>query len=267
MNEVEEAARAVDEACHDAAGSHGFVAVGDGARFDQVDDAIGEHLGVNPEVAFIMEAGEHGIRNAADTHLQRGSILDQIGNDFANARLNGRLRPEMVFEERSIRRNKRVDAFERQDVVPVRARHLLIDFGDDQTRSFRGGFGGITGCSQRTQSVAVGRRNLQYGDVQLNRSGEEKPGDIGEKDGDKIRAMFGDGGAQGRAGEKGHGAEFVLPARGGKGRGPRGVQMIELHVFQILSGAQGLEQRSGCRAGSVDEDVGITSDKRHDIGR
>ena len=52
--------------------------------------------------------------------------------------------------------------------------------------------------------MAVGRRNLQDGDVERDTAAQEQGGDVGKEDGDEISAVLGDGLAQRGAGEEGH---------------------------------------------------------------
>ena len=40
---------------------------------------------MNPEIVLISKPREHCIWNSADAHLQAGAILDELGDDLANA--------------------------------------------------------------------------------------------------------------------------------------------------------------------------------------
>jgi hypothetical protein len=51
----------------------GLAAVGDDAALQEIDDAIGDHLRVQPEVLLVAEAAQYGVRNAADPHLHLGT--------------------------------------------------------------------------------------------------------------------------------------------------------------------------------------------------
>ena len=46
---------------------------------DEIDDAVGEHLGVDAEVAFMVEPREHGVGDTSDSHLEGGTVLDEAG--------------------------------------------------------------------------------------------------------------------------------------------------------------------------------------------
>ena len=46
----------------------------DDAGLDEVDDAVGAHLGLDAEVALVAQALQHCLGDAADAGLQRGAI-------------------------------------------------------------------------------------------------------------------------------------------------------------------------------------------------
>src|SRR6185312_5324952 len=70
VDEVEEAAAAVDEARDDAARMNSLEAVGDRSAIHEVDEPVREHFGVNSEVALVLEGGEDGVRDSADAELE-----------------------------------------------------------------------------------------------------------------------------------------------------------------------------------------------------
>ena len=55
--------------------------VGDGARFNQVDHAVAEHLAVNAQTLVALQVGHHRIGNHADSRLQRAAVLHQVVGD------------------------------------------------------------------------------------------------------------------------------------------------------------------------------------------
>ena len=52
----------------------------DDAGLDEVDDAVGQQLGVDAEVAMVGEGGEDGVRGGADADLDRGAVGDAFGD-------------------------------------------------------------------------------------------------------------------------------------------------------------------------------------------
>jgi hypothetical protein len=98
-----------------------------------------------------------------------------------------------MFDEWTVRGHEGVDLGERQDVVAVGARHLVIDFRDHHAGGGGGGPGGVAGGPERAHAVAVGRRNLQQGHVKRDTAAEKQGGDIRKEDRDEIGAGLGDG--------------------------------------------------------------------------
>ena len=76
----------------------------------------------------------------------------------------------MVFHQRPVGRDKGVDAVKRHQVVAVGARHLFVDFRDDDPRRLGGGLGGIARGAERAKAMRVRRRELEKGDVELDRA-------------------------------------------------------------------------------------------------
>jgi hypothetical protein len=89
VDEVVEPPTAVDEARDDATRVDLLVPVGDHPVLDQGDQPVREHLGVHPEVELVAEAGEHGVGDGADAHLQRRAVLDEGGDVLADERFLG----------------------------------------------------------------------------------------------------------------------------------------------------------------------------------
>ena len=115
-----------------------------------------------------MQPGQHRVRDAPDAHLKGGAVLDQRGDDLADPRLDRGLGLGLVLVQRPVGGDEGVDPVERNDVVAVRARHLLVDFRDDEPGAVRGRLGGVGGGAEGAQPVLVGRRELQERDIQLD---------------------------------------------------------------------------------------------------
>jgi hypothetical protein len=50
------------------------------ASLNQGNDVVGNHLGMNAEIAMIFQVRQNGVRNCANAELETGSVRDQIGN-------------------------------------------------------------------------------------------------------------------------------------------------------------------------------------------
>src|SRR3954470_16456499 len=56
----------------------------DDARGDQVDDRLGDHVGMDREIAAVEQVREHLVRHATDADLERRTVVDQprdVGGD------------------------------------------------------------------------------------------------------------------------------------------------------------------------------------------
>ncbi len=157
VHELEQARRARDEARHRAAWVHLLLLVRDDAALDQRDQPIGEHLGVHAELELVAEQREHRIGNAADTHLQRGAILDQLGDMLADLALD---RPRCAHGprmQRSVRMDERAHPSERHHRVAQGARHLLVDLGDDHRGRVGRRLGSVDGGAEGAVAVGIRR--------------------------------------------------------------------------------------------------------------
>ena len=54
------------------------------ALLDEVDDAVGEQLRVDAEVAVIAERGEDGVRDRADADLERRAVGDPLDDPLGD---------------------------------------------------------------------------------------------------------------------------------------------------------------------------------------
>ena len=59
---------------------------GGDAALDEVDDPVGQQLGVDAEVAVVAQRVEHRVRDAADPDLQRRAVGDALHDGAAIAR-------------------------------------------------------------------------------------------------------------------------------------------------------------------------------------
>jgi hypothetical protein len=90
VDEVEQPARAGDEAADDATAVDLLLRVVDGARQDQVERAVGPHLGVDAQVTVAMQRAAHRVGDRADAHLQGGAVVDEAGDVASDGVLLGR---------------------------------------------------------------------------------------------------------------------------------------------------------------------------------
>ena len=55
---------------------------------DEIDDRVGEHLGMDPEFALVVEGEGRGCRDRADPELDGGTVRHEVGDEFADSALH-----------------------------------------------------------------------------------------------------------------------------------------------------------------------------------
>ena len=139
-----------------------LVRSGDDAALDEVDDAVGEQLRVDAEVAVAAQALQDRIRDPADPDLHRGAVRDlgdDRGCDRPVAFVGGGGRD---LDERPVHLAPPEDLRDVDLVVTERARHLGVDLEEErdaaderchvvgvrpEARSGRGASGGLAAAS------------------------------------------------------------------------------------------------------------------------
>ena len=131
VEKIVEPARADGEARDDLAGMQRLVAPGDDALLDEIENGVGDQVGVNAEIAAMVEMLQRLVRNAPEIDMQRGAVLDDLrdvaGDPFGHG-VGGLMR---VFDQRPVGADKAVDPVDMQKGVAERPRHGGIDLGDD----------------------------------------------------------------------------------------------------------------------------------------
>jgi hypothetical protein len=125
-----------DEAGHDAARVDPLEAVGDDAALDEIDDAVGEHLGVDAEIVLVMPRRARTASGMAPMPIWsvEPSSTRAATSSPMRARSTSVAGSGWCSYERAVGVDEGVDAIERHHGVAVRARHLLVDLGDDDAR-------------------------------------------------------------------------------------------------------------------------------------
>jgi len=62
-----------------------LLGVGDDPFHVQVDEPVGEHLGMHPEVPLVLEVVEHRVGDGADARLDGGPVGHETGHVEADA--------------------------------------------------------------------------------------------------------------------------------------------------------------------------------------
>lgn len=165
VDEIEDFLRSGDKAGGDSARVDGLSGVRNGAGVVQIDQTVGEHFGMDAEILPVVEAGENGVGDSADAHLQGCAVGHQLGDDVADLRFNGGWLFYGVRAEGAIGVDELCDLAEVDGRCPEGSRHLLIDLGDDDARGIDGGAGSIDAGAEGTVAMAIGRGKLHEGNV------------------------------------------------------------------------------------------------------
>ena len=63
----------------------GFFGAGNSAAFDEVDNPVAEHFGVDAEVFFIFEIFRERLGDSSDAAFDSRAVFDEAGDIFADA--------------------------------------------------------------------------------------------------------------------------------------------------------------------------------------
>ena len=111
--------------------------------FDQRDEAVGEHLGVDAEPAVVAKLFQNSVGDGADAHLQGGPIVDETSHMAADGTLDicegslGRCRQWAVAQDGTI------DFIPVQMAIAVRSGYVFVDFRNHDARGFNGRGGDV----------------------------------------------------------------------------------------------------------------------------
>jgi hypothetical protein len=131
VNEVEQALGPQHEAGNDLVRVDGLPLVVDHARLNQVDHAVGEHLGVDAQVAMIAQQPKHGVGNPSDAGLQRGPVRNQAGDVARDGAMHAGDFVRLHFGQRVRALDDGVDLGHVEKRVAQRARALVVHLDDD----------------------------------------------------------------------------------------------------------------------------------------
>ena len=133
-----------------------------------------------------MQRRQDGVGDRADAHLERRAVVDQFGAVAGDGMLRLAERGRVMFGERRVGFDGKVDIADMDQTVAVGAGHLRVDLGDDGLGRLHGGACRIHGDAQRAIAVAVGRRNLDQRRVQRQDAPAEQPRHFAQKHGDIV---------------------------------------------------------------------------------
>ncbi len=245
-----------DEGRHQLARQQRLAAPGDDARLHQVHHPVGHHLRVQPEVLVARELGQHRVRNLPDAQLQRGPVGNQPGDVAANLLGDGVLLLVGALQERLVHRHQPVHAAHVEERVPVRARHVRVDLGEQQRGRLHRRADDVHGHPQAHVPVRVRRAHLEQGHVHPDAVAADELGNLREEHGHEVRPALLHRLARVGADEEGGVAEAVLVLGLHVGGRAQRQQVDHLVVGQVLAPLHhGLHQGHGLGRSRADEDA------------
>ena len=128
VHELVKLARAERESGDHLAGQIVLLAVGDSAAFDQTQNTVADHFGVDAQVMFGAQLHHHGIGNSAITDLQRRAVLDHVGNIFSDRLLHRADLGQTDLHHRITALDQRRDLRDMHMAVAIGVRHIGVDF-------------------------------------------------------------------------------------------------------------------------------------------
>ena len=255
-DEVVEALGAHHEGGHDLAPVAFLATAVDDALLDEIDDDVGEHLGVDAEVALVGERLADGGGNAADAHLDRGPVGDQVGHELADARFDlAELADEMLVR-RHVALHRQVDLIDVDEALAERSRHALVELDDDGLGRPDRGMHGLDAGTQRAEAVGVGRRRVDEHGVEWQEPAVEQARDVGQEGRDVLGPAFVDRGPGVGPDEQRPMAEVRLHLRGEVGTRSLAVKVDDADVLELGCPChEGIEEDRGGRRGAVEVDL------------
>lgn len=255
IDEIVQFLGAKKEASHNFAGVECFLTAGNDTRFDEVDNAIGEEFGMNADMFVIGEGLEDGIGDRADTHLEGGAIGDDFGDELADFEMGGGSAAEGGFGEGGVGFDDVVDLANVDEAIAESARHVGVDFGDDEISGLGGRFGGADFDTEATETMLIGGGDGDERDIEGDNFVTEETGDFGEEDGGEIGAPFLDCLADVGADEKCIVAEGVAVVRGDVGGADEGEDVEEFDVFEVGGASdEAIDEAGGGASAPADVD-------------
>ena len=228
VHEIIQALRSHQKAGDNLARMQGLPLTVDNPALDQANHFVREHLAVDAEVVFVAEEFQHGIGDAADSHLQGRTVFDQtravLGDpvlpfrDFTHAVLGQR-----VGDGHHVRQLGDMD-----EAVAEGAGHAVVDFRDDDPGGFCGGLGDAHLDAEAAEPMGIGRTYMDQRHVERENAAPEKARNFGQEAGSEIRPAFVDGRAHVGADEQRVDADESLHPGGDVVRVSQGEQMGDL---------------------------------------
>ena len=159
--------RAEQEGCDHLAGVELLAASVDDSVLYQLQQAVGEHLRVQPEVPVARKLGRQGVRERTYAHLYAVAVLHERGAVLSDQHLGGRWFGEIGRHERGVVAHQVVELVEVQQVA-VCERHIGVDDSDYKLRGFHGRYRAVHRGSEADIPVLVGKGDVDQRGPELD---------------------------------------------------------------------------------------------------
>jgi hypothetical protein len=157
-----QAPRAEREGGDRPARHEGLPAVGDRAGLDQRQDAVAQHLGVDAEVALVLQLHHHRVGNAAIADLQGGAVVDQLGHVLADRLLHRADLGQADLEQRLVALHQAGDLGDVHQAVAVGEGHVRVHLEQHHARAPDRRHGVVGREREAEVAVLVHRRGQRH---------------------------------------------------------------------------------------------------------
>jgi hypothetical protein len=137
---------------------------------------------MDAEITAPLEMFQRFIGDAAEVDLQRGAVLDDLGDVARNLLRDIVDRRMAVFGHFALDWDKTSDALNGDQRIPVRARHAWVDFGDDRGSHTQYRHHDIDRYAEAHPAMFVWRSNLHHCDIRAYAPVGDQFGDLHERD-------------------------------------------------------------------------------------
>ena len=264
VNVVVEFPRAHAETRHDLPAIQRLPLAGDHAGLDEVNDRIGEHLRVNPQILLVLQELQHRLGDPADAQFQGTPVLHQRRDELADLPRHVVRLGRLELDQRRVGRDQDVQIVHTEETVAEGARHLRVDLSDDEAGVLGRALDDVYRDAQAAHPALVGRRHLDQRRIQRQFTGGEQAGNIGEKDRCIVAESFLDNPPYVFGNEETVDAETVRQVALRVRRLAECEQMHDLRVGQFMTPRhESADQFLRLRAAGADENPLTRPDARH----
>ena len=146
---------------------------------------------MEPQVLVVAEGPQHGVGDASDADLERGSVGDQFGDVTADFEFGFGGHGRRDLHQRGIDLHGRGEARGVDHGVAVGVGHRLVDLCDDGLGALHGRDRQIGRDAERAVALGVGRRDVDEREVEGQRAVAEQPRNLAQKGRDRLSVAVG----------------------------------------------------------------------------